>query len=153
MRFLFYRFQISLPIKLLESIYEFLIRACSNYGDVIYDKPFDKSLNRRSETIPQKVALATSGAIRGSSRENQIQQKLDLEALCLYLKINKNKCPCSYSNYCPKVVDFYKRSSVLIYRFSVLNITSLYVETLFLSPLIERNNLDSLILISKILTF
>ena len=78
------------------------------------------------------MALAATGAIRGSSRE-KLYQKLGLEALyhrrwfhnLWFTKLIKTNVLVSYTNYCSKVADFDKRDTVLIYRIYVLNIFSL----------------------------
>ena len=47
---------------------------------VIYDQTFNMSLQQKMETIQHNAALAITGAIRGSSRE-ELYQELGLETL------------------------------------------------------------------------
>ena len=60
-----------------------------------------KTFHQKMETIQYNAAMATTGAIRGSSRE-KLYQELDLESLqqprwyrklCYFLKLTKNKSP------------------------------------------------------------
>ena len=46
-----------------------------DYGDVIYDQPQSESFCKKIESVQHKVALATTGAIQGTSRE-KISQEL-----------------------------------------------------------------------------
>ena len=62
------------------TIYKLFISPNVNYGDVINDQTFNMSFQQKMETILYNVALATTCAIRGSSRE-KLYQELGLEAL------------------------------------------------------------------------
>ena len=50
------------------------------YGDVIYDRAFNKSFQNKLVSLQYNAALAITGAIRGSSREN-LYQELGLDSL------------------------------------------------------------------------
>ena len=66
-----------------------------------YDQTFNMSFQQKMETIQYNAALAITGAIRGSSREN-LYQELGLETLqqqrwyrklCSFYKILKSQSP------------------------------------------------------------
>ena len=57
---------------------------------VIYDQTFNMSLQQKMETIQHNAALAITGAIRGSSRE-ELYQELGLEKTLLFLQNTKIK--------------------------------------------------------------
>ena len=67
-----------LPRESLPTIYKSFIRPYLDYGDVIYDQPFNESLSNRTESVQYKAALAITGAIQGSSRK-KLYQELGLE--------------------------------------------------------------------------
>ena len=62
-----------LPRSSLLIIYKSFVRPHLNYGDVIYDQPNNSCLSRKIETIQYYAALATAGAIRGTSKRNYIR--------------------------------------------------------------------------------
>ena len=81
-----------------------------DYGDIIYDQPQNESFCEKIESIQYKAALATAGAIQGTSRE-RIYQELGLESLksrrwykrlsCMF-KIMNNEAPNYLLNLIPK---------------------------------------------------
>ena len=87
------------------TIYKSFLRPHLDYGDVIYDLAFNKS-------VQYNAAVAIKGAIRGSSRE-KLYQELGLEALksrrwyrkmCLFFKLKKYKHFSYLFNIIPKVL-------------------------------------------------
>ena len=85
----------------LLTIYKSFLRPHLDYGDVIYDRAFNKSFQNKLESVQYNAALAITGAIRGSSRE-KLYQELGLESLksrrwyrklCLFFKLKENKHP------------------------------------------------------------
>ena len=57
---------------IMENIFLFLSRKTLlklnlDYADVIYDKPFNESFEPKIETTQYRVALAITGAIKGTS--------------------------------------------------------------------------------------
>ena len=64
----------------LLQIYKSFVRPHLDYGDIIYDKAFIGSFQKKLETIQYNAALAISGAIRGTSRE-KVYSELGLESL------------------------------------------------------------------------
>ena len=50
------------------------------YGDMIYNQAFNMSFRQKMETSQYNVALAITGATRGSSRE-KLYQDLGMETL------------------------------------------------------------------------
>ena len=71
-----------LPRPALLTIYKSFIRPHLDYGDIIYDQAYNLSFHQKLEPIQYKVALALTGASRGSSRE-KLYQELVLESLQL----------------------------------------------------------------------
>ena len=58
-----------LPRPFLAQIYKSFIRPHLDYGDVIHDKAFIRSFQKKLESIQWDAALAITGTIRGTSRE------------------------------------------------------------------------------------
>ena len=58
----------------LLTIYKSFFRPHLDYGDVIYDRAFKKSFQNKLESVQYNAALATTGAISGSSREKLYQE-------------------------------------------------------------------------------
>ena len=69
-----------LPRISLLAIYKSFARAYLHYDDVIYDQPNNFRLSDKIETAQYNAALAITGAIRRTSREN-LYQELGLESL------------------------------------------------------------------------
>ena len=97
----------------LLTIYKSFLRPHLDYGDVIYDRAFNKSFQNKLESVQYNVALAITGAIRGSSRE-KLYQELGLESLkaprwyrkfCLFFKLKKNKHPSYLFYIIPKILS------------------------------------------------
>ena len=68
-----------------------------DYGDIIYDQPYNESFHHKMESIQYNAALAITGTVRGTSRE-KLYQELGLESLrkrrwyrklCYFFKIFK----------------------------------------------------------------
>ena len=57
------------------------IRTHLNYGDIIYDKACNASFHQSLDIIQFNLALATRGAMWGSSKR-KLYQELRLESLC-----------------------------------------------------------------------
>ena len=100
----------SLPRKSLITIYKAFLRPLIDYGDIIYDQPQNESFCEKLESVQYKVALAITGAIKGSSRE-KIYQELGFESLksrrwykrlsCMF-NIMNDKAPYYLKNIIPK---------------------------------------------------
>ena len=59
-------------------IYKSLIKPLFKYGYDIYDQPYNASFHQRAESSQHNAAVAITGSIRDSSREN-IYEQLGLE--------------------------------------------------------------------------
>ena len=90
-----------LPRESQLTIYKSFVRRHLDYGDIIYDEHYNNSFHQKLQSIQYNVALAITGAIRGSSRE-KLYQKLGMESLkqrrwfrklCSFFKITKNQFP------------------------------------------------------------
>ena len=100
----------SLPRKSLITIYKAFLRPLFDYGDIIYDQPQNEFLCEKLESVQYKVALAITGAIKGSSRE-KIYQEIGFESLksrrwykrlsCMFNTMN-DKAPYHLKNIIPK---------------------------------------------------
>ena len=62
---LFASSEIFLPKPSLLQIYKSFVRPHLDYGDIIYDKAFIGSFQKKLESIKYNTALAITGAIRG----------------------------------------------------------------------------------------
>ena len=69
-----------IPRAALLTIYKTFLRPHLDYGDVIYDRAFSESFQKKLESVQYNAALAVTGAMRGSSRE-KLYQQLGLESL------------------------------------------------------------------------
>ena len=69
-----------LPRKSLLAIYKSSFRPHLDYGDIVYDQRYNTSFHQRLESLQYNVALAITGAIRGTSEE-KLYNELGLESL------------------------------------------------------------------------
>ena len=69
-----------LPRGSLLAIIKSFFRPHLDYGDIIYDQNYSNTFHQKMESIQYNTALAITGAIRSSSREN-LYQKLGLESI------------------------------------------------------------------------
>ena len=69
-----------LPKPSLITIYKAFIRPHLDYGDNIFDQPFNNSFYQRLESFQYNAALAITGAIRGTPKE-KLYQELHFESL------------------------------------------------------------------------
>ena len=70
----------SLPRPSLVTLYKSFIRPHLDYGDIIYDQPFNNSSQTKIESMQYIACLAIIGAIRGTSKE-RLDKELGLESL------------------------------------------------------------------------
>ena len=100
----------NLSRKSLITIYKAFLRPLIDYGDIIYDQPQNESFCEKLESVHYKVALAITGAVKGSSRK-KIYQELGFESLksrrwhkclCCMYKIMNDKAPAYLKNLIPK---------------------------------------------------
>ena len=64
----------------MSNIYKAFIRLQLDYGEVVFDQSFNNSFHQRIESIQYNVALAITGAIRGTSNK-KLYQELSFESL------------------------------------------------------------------------
>ena len=97
----------------LLTICKFLIIPHLDYGDIRYDQVYNASFHQKIDSIQYNAALATTGAIRGTSKE-KLYNKLGLETiekrgwyvkLCCFFKIFRYKCPQFRFNIIPSFVS------------------------------------------------
>ena len=139
-----------IPRAALLTIYKSFLRPHLDYGDVIYDRAFNKSFQNKLESVQYNAALAITGAIRGSSRE-KLYQELGLESLksrrwyrklCLFFKLKKNKHPSYLFDMIPKVLS--TRTTRNYNNIPLFNVKHEYFRNSFFpSTVIEWNKLDN----------
>ena len=95
------KLRLHLPRSSLITIYKSFIRSILDYGDILYDQPYNGSVTNRIESIQYNAALAITGSIRGTSRDSlyselgleSLQSRRWLRKLCIFYKIFHNKSP------------------------------------------------------------
>ena len=131
-----------IPTEALLTIYKSFLRPHLDYGNIIYDRAFNKSFQNKLESVQYDAALAITGAIRGSSRE-KLYQELGLESLksrrwyqklCSFFKLKKNKHPSFHFDVIPKVLS--TRTTRNHNNIPLFNVKHEYSETLFFHPLL-----------------
>ena len=83
------KLSIHLPREALLRIYKSFVKPNLGYGDIIFDKPNNKSFKSRTEVIQYKAHIAITGATQGTSRECPYRE-LSLESLsdrCWFRKL------------------------------------------------------------------
>ena len=70
----------SLPRPSLMTLYKSFIPPHLDYGDIIYDQPFNNSFKNKIEIIQYKECLAITDSIRGTSKE-RLYEELGVESL------------------------------------------------------------------------
>ena len=126
-------------MKILLTIHKFFLRPHLDFGNVIYDRVFNESLQINLESSLYNFALAITAAIRGSSRE-KLCQKLGLELLKLrrwYQKL------CFFFDIIPK---FLSRQTTTNYNnIPLFNVKHEYFRNSFSFPstVIEWNKLNN----------
>ena len=139
----------SLPRPSLMTLYKSFIQPHLDYGDIIYDQPFNNSFQNNIESIQYNACFVITGAIRGTSKE-RLYEELGLESLqhrrwyrriCYLYKIVVNESP----NYLFKIVI----TSNTIYKtrntndIPLMNVKhNFFNNTFFPSTIIEWNKLD-----------
>ena len=74
------RLPVSVPRKVLLTIYKSFIRPHLDYGHILYDKPENQNFQNKLEKVQYKACLAITGAIQGTSRQ-KIYDELGLHTL------------------------------------------------------------------------
>ena len=69
-----------LPRTAMITLYKAFVRIHIDHGDIIYDQAHNASFHQKLESLQYNPCLATTGAIRGSSRE-KLYQELGFESL------------------------------------------------------------------------
>ena len=98
---LIWKLRNSLPRPSLFTLYKSFIRPHLDYGHIIYNQPFNNSLQNKIESTQYNACLAITGAIRGTSKEilykelglESLQHSLWYRKLCYLYKIVVNKSP------------------------------------------------------------
>ena len=80
-----------LPRSALLTIYKSFIRPHLDYGDIIYDQPYNASFHQKLELLQYNACLAITGEIRGTSRE-KLYEELGLESLQIRCWFRKLSC-------------------------------------------------------------
>ena len=70
------KLQNTLPRTSLITIFKSFIRPHLDYGDIIYDRAYNTSFHQNIESIQYNAALAITGAVRRTSREELSRVRL-----------------------------------------------------------------------------
>ena len=142
----------------LLTICKSFIRPHHDYGDVIYHQAYTASFHQKIESVQYNLALAITGAIRGTSKE-KLYQELGLgtlekrrwyRKLCCFFKIFRNQSPKYLLNTIPTSPRPYNaRIATNIPQFKVKH--NFFQNSFFPSVVIEWNKLDQNICKSEIL--
>ena len=143
------KLQNTFPRPSLSTIYKSFIRPHLEYGDFIYDQAYNASFQQKVERIQYNAALAITGVIRGTSKENLFEE-LSLESLqhrrwygklCCFYKILKDQSPKYLFNIIAKLNKPYStRNANHIPHFKIKH--SFIKNTFYPSVIIEWNKLD-----------
>ena len=120
------KLQAFLPHQSLATAYKAFIRPHLDYGNVNCDQAYNDSFHQKMESVQYNTPLATTGAIRGTSRE-KLYQKLGLESLRIensatfskYLKFNLRSIS---SEYFPALAKHIIKEVMVRFPSSVVNI-------------------------------
>ena len=69
-----------MPWKSLLTIYKVFLRPLIDYGDTIYDQPYNEPFCEKLESVQYKAEIAITGVIQGTSPD-KIYEELRLESL------------------------------------------------------------------------
>ena len=132
------------------TIYKSFIRPQLDYGDIVFDRAFNKSFHKNLESIQYNAAIAITGAIRGTSSE-KLFQELGLESLksrcwlrkCLFYKIFQKKSPSYLFQLIPPSNNVYTTRSSQSNKFSSFKTRhNFFKDSFFLVVISEWNSLD-----------
>ena len=142
-----------MPRNSLLTIYKSFIRPFLDYADVIYDQLSNAAFSKKIEPVQYNVALAITGAIKGSSRE-KLYQELGMEylyrrrwarRLCLLYKIFQTGQPSYIYDLLPPL----RSSRRHVNSFNLVTCKSEYFKnSLIPNSIYEWNKLDPDILSS-----
>ena len=91
--------------------YKLFVRPHPDYGDVIYEKPFNVSFSSKIKSVQYNAALAVTRAVKGSScdklyrelRLEDLQQRRWIRQLCLCYKSFSTEQPKRINNLLPQM--------------------------------------------------
>ena len=107
----FFELQSFLPRTSLLTIYKSFIRPHLDKDDVVSDEPSNDAFSNQWETVQYNAALAITGAIKKTSREElyqelgleYLQQRRWMRRLCLFYKVVSTKLPAYIYDIIPPV--------------------------------------------------
>ena len=133
------------------TIYKSFNRPQLDYGDIVFDRAFNKSFHKNLESIQYNAAIAITGAIRGTSSE-KLFQELGLESLksrrwlrklCLFYKIFHKESPSYLFQLIPPNNKVYATRSSQSNKFSSFKTRhNFFKDSFFPAVISEWNNLD-----------
>ena len=145
------KFQQIVPRQSLITIYKSFIRPHLDYGDIVYYRAFNESFHKNLESIQYNAAIATTGAIRGTSSENLFQE-LGLESLksrrwlkklCLFYKMFHEKSPTYLFHLIPPINNVYATRSSQSNKISSFKTRhNFFKDSFFPAVISEWNSLD-----------
>ena len=149
----FFELQSILPRTSLLTIYKSFIRAHLDKDDVVSDEPSNDAFSNQWETVQYNAALAITGAIKKTSRE-ELYQELGLEYLqqrrwmrriCLFCKVFSTKVPAHVYDFVPPARHLKDIQTHLTHSLAELSILKNHF---FLEVISEGNKLNPQILSS-----
>ena len=87
---LLWKLESILPQTSFLTIYKLFIRQHLNYVDAVYDQPSNDAFSSKFEAVEYKAALAITGAIKDTARE-ELYQELGLEHIYMRPEVNSNR--------------------------------------------------------------
>ena len=109
-----------LPWYSLLTRYKSFVRPHLDYGDILYDQPYNKSFCQKIETVQFNAVLAITSVIKGTSQV-KLYNQLGLESLefrwwfrklCLFYKVKKTGLPEYLFNMIPQSNHQYNTQSI-----------------------------------------
>ena len=105
------KLQSILPRTSLLTIYKLFVRPHLDYGDIVYDQPWNDAFSTELKTVQCNAASAITGAIKGTSRGKlyqelglkDLQQRRWMRRLCLFYEVVSMKLPAYIYDFIPPV--------------------------------------------------
>ena len=143
------KLQSKLPRNALLTIYKSFIRHHLDYGDIVYDQPTNDSFCKKLESVQYSVAIAITGAIKGTSKVKlhkelgleSLQLKRKLRRLCTFCKIKTTGLPSYLFSLIPNTVHSYQTRTINNFTKYQCR-TKAFKSTFFPWSITEWNSLD-----------
>ena len=144
------KFQNTLPRTSLITIFKSFTQPLLDYGGIIYDQAYNTSFHQNVESIQYHAALAITGAVKGTSREEKLYQELGFESLeqrfwyrklCCLFKVKNKQSPRYLFRLVPSPnTSYFSRNSENIPQLRTKH--DFFKNSFFPSTIKEWDNLD-----------